>query len=134
MSEVPPDAPEGVLVQSLYVTGEGGESGWRVWDDGRHESRRDSGPWTVVSQLDDAGLADLRAALDAAGLAADAGIHRAGSPRHDATLWFQAVERGTPYTLALAGGARLPALDELTARLIAVLAGPGFPGFPPPGS
>ncbi len=126
----PPSLPPGVLVQSLYVTDEGEESGWRVWEDGTHESRRLSAPWAIVSTLDDAALAAVRSALDGADLAGMAGVHSAGEgPRQLATLWFQAVSRGTPFTVALAGGARLEALDALTAELIAALAGPG--GFPP---
>jgi hypothetical protein len=128
MSVSPPAMPSGLLVQSVYVTDEGEESGWRVWEDGRHESRRDGSPWGVVATLDAEQLAAVREALDSGGLDEMAGIHGAGDgPRQSATLWFQAVSRGQPQTVALIGGARLDALDSLTAKLIAALAGPDFP-------
>ena len=122
--------PSGLLVQSVYVSDEGGESGWRVWEDGRHESRQAGAPWELVSTLDGEQLAAIRDALDAGGLDEMAGIHRAGdeTPQH-AALWFQAVSGGEPKTVALLGGARLAALDALTAELVTALAGPDFP-FP----
>ena len=122
--------PSGLLVQSVYVSDEGGVSGWRVWEDGRHESRQAGAPWELVSTLDAEQLAAIRDALDAGGLDEMAGVHRAGddTPQH-AALWFQAVSRGEPKTVALLGGARLAALDALTAELVAALAGPDFP-FP----
>jgi hypothetical protein len=122
--------PSGLLVQSVYVSDEGGESGWRVWEDGRHESRQAGAPWELVSTLDAEQLAAIRDALDAGGLDEMAGVHRAGddTPQH-AALWFQAVSRGEPKTVALLGGARLAALDALTAELVAALAGRDFP-FP----
>lgn len=128
MSASPPDMPSGLLVQSIYVDEEGAESGWRVWEDGRHESRRDGGAWEVVETLGAEQLAAVREALDDGGLAELAGVHRAGDgPRQNATLWFQAVSRGEPQSVALVGGARLDALDALTAKLVAALAGPDFP-------
>ena len=123
--------PSGLLVQSVYVSDEGGESGWRVWEDGRHESRQAGRALReLVSTLDVEQLAAIRDALDAAGLDEMAGVHRAGddTPQH-AALWFQAVSRGEPKAVALLGGARLAALDALTAELVAALAGPDFP-FP----
>lgn len=123
-----PPLPPGVLVQSVYVTDEGEESGWRVWDDGRHESRRGGGPWEPFAMLDEQHLTAVREALDAGGLDEMAGIHRGDEgPRQGATLWFKAVSHDTPYTVALVGGAQLDALDALTAKLIAALAGPDFP-------
>jgi hypothetical protein len=128
MSTSAPDLPAGVLVQSLYVTDEGGESGWRVWDDGRHESRRGGGPWEETAMLDAQALATVREVLDDSDLAGMAGVHGMGDePRQTAMLWFQAHSGGRPYTVALVGDARVEGLDSLTARLFAAIAGPGFP-------
>jgi hypothetical protein len=128
MSASPPPMPSGVLVQSVYVTDEGEQSGWRVWADGRHESRRDGTAWQAVSTLDDEHLAAVREALDDGRLEQMAGMHRAGDgPRQDAALWFQAVSHGRRQTVTLVGGARLDALEALTAKLVEALAGPDFP-------
>jgi hypothetical protein len=128
MSIAPPPMPPGLLVQSTYVTEEGEQSGWRVWEDGRHESRRAGAPWQLVSTLDAEHLASIRAALDGGGLEQMAGVHRSGDDsREGATLWFQALSGGRPQTVALVRGARLDALDALTAKLVAALAGPDFP-------
>ncbi len=130
MSIAPPPMPPGLLVQSTYVTEEGEQSGWRVWEDGRHESRRTGAPWELDSTLDAEHLASVRAALDSGGLEQMAGVHRRrDGSREGAALWFQALSRGRPQTVALVGGARLDALDVLTAKLVAALAGPDFP-FP----
>ena len=130
MSIAPPPMPSGLLVQATYVSEEGEQSGWRVWEDGRHESRRADAQWELVSTLDAEHLASVRAALDDGGLEQMAGVHRSGDDsRESATLWFQALSGGRPHTVALVGGARLDALDALTAKLVAALAGPEFP-FP----
>jgi hypothetical protein len=125
-----PPLPDGVLVQSIYEDAEGEQAGWRVWRDGRHEGRRaDDEGWTAGPTIDAAGVDELRAILDDADLDAMAGVHRPeGETEHESTLWFQVARSdGTTATVALTGGASLPALDALIARLTPILSGGAAP-------
>lgn len=126
--EAPP-LPDGVLVQSVYVDEEGGEAGWRVWSDGRHEGRRAGGDWIPGPTIDAAGMDALRAILDDAGLDAMGGIHRPeAATEHESVLWFQVARPGAaPVTIGLMDAATLPALDALVARLAPVLSGGAVP-------
>lgn len=122
--ETPPPPPAGVLVQSVYTTGEGVASGWRVWEDGRHESRRDGGDWEEVGRLDPGAVDALRAALAGAGLPAVAGGHRPPDARPGGgALWFQAVLPEGPVAVGLLAGAASPPLEALMERLVPILSG-----------
>ena len=121
--EGPPPPPAGVLVQSVYATGEGVESGWRVWDDGRHESRVGGGAWEPAGSLGPDGVAAVRDALAGAGLPSVAGAHRPPDARPGGgALWFQAVLPGGPVAVGLLDGAASPELEALTERLVPILA------------
>jgi hypothetical protein len=119
-----PPLPDGVLVQSTSVNDEGEEAGWRVWADGRHEGRRAGAGWIAGPRLGAAALDELRAVLDEPALEAMAGVHEPSvETEHSSTLWLQVTRPGGPLTVALVGGARLDALDRLTARLMPILSG-----------
>lgn len=119
-----PEVPDGVLVQSVHVDDEGVEAGWRVWRDGRHESRRRGGPWADAGTIGAEGVAALRAVLDEAPLDEMAGVHRPQHPPlHGGALWFHVARPDGPATVVLEGGARSEPLERLTARLVPILAG-----------
>jgi hypothetical protein len=118
----PPPPPGGVLVQSVYTTGEGVASGWRVWEDGRHESRVGGGDWVPVGRLGPGSVAAARAALEGAGLDGIAGPHRPPGARPDGgDLWFQAALADGPVAVGLLAGAGSPELDALMAVLGPIL-------------
>jgi hypothetical protein len=123
----PPALPDGLLLRSVYTTDEGEESGWRLWDDGRHEHLGGDG-WEQDARLSPDQVAEVRAALDEADLAGMAGVHRdPETTRHIGVLWFQAASRDGPAAIALVGGASLPPLERLTGRLLAILSGGRLP-------
>ena len=126
----PPPLPDGVLVQSVHVDDHGREGGWRVWADGRHEGRAvGEADWEAGPAIDAAGMDEIQAILDDAGLDAMQGVHRPDAPvEHESALWFQAARPGgPPLTIGLLDGARLPALDGLVARLAPILSGGALP-------
>lgn len=126
----PPPLPDGVLVQSVHVDDRGREGGWRVWADGRHEGRAvgETG-WQAGPRIDAAGMDEIAAILDDAGLAAIDGIHRPAAPaEHESALWFQVARPDGPAVhVGLMDGVRLPELDRLVARLAPVLSGGTVP-------
>jgi hypothetical protein len=127
----PPDFPHGCLVQSVYVDDEGIESGWRIFADGRHESRRASAPWERLAPLDLHQVDQVRRALAASDLDRHAGVHGslAHAPRRG-VLWFQTDGRDAPALIALVGGAPLPAMERFNAGVFEILAGSPPPGRP----
>ena len=126
----PPPLPDGVLLQSVHLDDRGREGGWRVWADGRHEGRAvGENGWQAGPAIDAAGLDEIRAILDDAGLDAVAGVHRPeAAAEHESALWFQAARPGgPPLTVGLLDGARLPELERLVARLAPILSGGALP-------
>lgn len=86
-----PGLAEGVLIQAITASDRWGESGFRVWEDGRYERRQRGGPWVVQPPLDALRLETLRAAIGGASLAQAAGWHRSTRPaEHSETGWVQA--------------------------------------------
>lgn len=117
----PPPPPDGVLVQSVHTTVDGVASGWRVWEDGRHESRRDGGSWEAAAPLDASAVAAVREALAGSGLPAVAGAHRDPDARPGGALWLQAALPEGPVTVGLLDGASSPELEALMVRLVPIL-------------
>ncbi|WP_217922983.1 hypothetical protein [Miltoncostaea oceani] len=120
-----PPLPDGALVQSVF-TAEGVSSGWRVWDDGRHESMRDGGDWTAAPPLGPEAVAEVRRVLAEAGLASIAGVHDDPEVRGGGgVLRFAAAAPGGPFVVELRDGVSPAPLERLVARLVPILAGRG---------
>ena len=120
---VDPPLPDGALVQSVF-TADGTSSGWRVWDDGRHESMRDGGGWEAAPPLGPGAVAEVRRGLADAGLPAIAGVHDDPESRGEGgVLLFAAATPGGPVVVELRDGVSPPVLERLVERLVPILAG-----------
>jgi hypothetical protein len=114
---IPPPVPAGVLVQVLNVDAEGVEAGYRIYADGRYESRPAGKSWSQGERLSAARLERARAAIADAGLPALPAVTRLEGVRGDGrVLWAQSPEA----SVAVVGPARQPALEALSARLVAI--------------
>lgn len=123
MSVAPP-IPAGLLIQMLKYNADGVESGYRIFADGRYQSRPLGQPWSEGEPLDERQLAEARTAVAAAALETLPPMNMPSGRRYDgAVLWVQAVLDGVDCSVALVGSARQPAIDALSARLLALFDG-----------
>jgi hypothetical protein len=113
--------PAGLLVQFISLDAEGGEAGYRIYADGRYETHPVGKAWSWGEPLDEGQLAGVRAAVAEAEFAALPTVNERPGVRHDGRmLWVQAVDGAGAHSIVLVGPARLPAIDQLSARLMAV--------------
>jgi len=118
-----PAIPEGLLLQFLRVDAEGEEAGYRIYADGRYETRAAGKPWVQGNPLNVDQLEDARAALADAALDTLPAVSELPGVRHDGrVLWVQAVLEGAEQSVALVGPASQPAIHALSARLVALFA------------
>lgn len=122
-----PGLAEGVLIQAITASDRWGESGFRVWHDGRYERRQRGGAWVVQTPLDAPRLEALRAAIGGASLAMAAGWHRSSRPgEHRETGWVQADGA----TVAIDTECEVDSVDRLFAEIARIfgMASPAAPG------
>lgn len=120
-----PSMPAGTLVQSLLIDAEGEASGYRIFSDGRYESRLANLGWLAGETLNETQMQRVREAIAAAGLADLAGRYRSATPgEDDAVFWFQVAMDKEVHNIAVEGECEVPALSELSAKLLAVFQSP----------
>jgi hypothetical protein len=117
----PPAFPPGVLLQSIFVDARGRESGYRIFHDGRYQSRTTGGAWTDGPALDEHRLAAVRQAVAAAGLEHLQPYYAAPEADDGGVLWIQIGENDPPRAVAIESPRRVPEVDWLASRLVAIM-------------
>lgn len=116
-----PDVPEGVLLQVLLQDNvHDRTSGYRIYQDGRYESRPQGQDWAIGSPLTREQLATVEQAIQAANLATLAPLYQPQQPEDDGDqiLWTQVIQAGKPHSVAIQGSCRVPAIDTLNTQLV----------------
>jgi hypothetical protein len=113
--DTPPDVPDGVLVQSIAIDEHGRAGGYRIYADGRYESRPHGGDWRAGETLTPERLAAVERAIASVPLDGLAGRYE--NPGDPQVLWMQVAQGGRIRTVSVAGNRRVPELERLTARL-----------------
>ena len=116
-----PEMLEGVLLQSVLVTAEGEEAGYRIFADGRYQSKTINQDWTngtdlMADQVDQVRTIITEAHFDQ--LDALYEPTQAGSDRN--TLWMQAREAGQLYQVAIVGSCEVPQIQTLSQQLLEI--------------
>ena len=118
LDEPPPAVPDGVLVQSVVVHGDGERAGYRIYGDGRYQTLARGGDWVDGAPLDRERLERVERTIAAGPLDDLAGRYEGtvgeGEPN---VLWLQVARRGTMRTVSVVGDRRVPELERLTALL-----------------
>ena len=118
VDEPPPAVPDGVLVQSLVVHGDGERAGYRIYADGRYQTLPRGGDWVDGVPLDRDRLERVERAIEAEPFGDLAGRYEGtvgeGEPN---VLWLQVAQGGTVRTVSVVGDRRVPELERLTALL-----------------
>ena len=112
--EIPPEVPDGVLVQSIAIDEHDRQAGYRIHADGRYESLRDGG-WHEGERLTPERLEAVGRAIDSVPLDDLAGRYE--NPGDPQVLWMQVAQGGRIRTVSVAGNRRVPELERLTALL-----------------
>ena len=118
VDEQPPAVPDGVLVQSLVVHGEGERAGYRIYGDGRYQTLPRGGDWVDGVPLDRDRLERVERAIEAEPIDDLAGRYEGavgeGEPN---VLWLQVARGDAVRTVSVVGNRRVPELERLTALL-----------------
>ncbi len=117
----PPALPPGVLLQSIVVDARGRESGYRIFHDGRYQSRTAGGRWTDGPALDEHRLAAVREAVATAGIEHLQPYYAAPEADDRGVLWMQLGENDPPRAVAVELPRRVPEIDRLAGRLVAIM-------------
>jgi len=118
----PPAAPPDTLVQSLLVDPEGTTAGYRISSGGGYHSRTRERGWSEGRRLTPEQVAAIERAIGDSGFDALEDRYERRSHEHEpSTLWFQVARPEGLRTVEVVGGARVPALERLTARLTEIV-------------
>ena len=118
ISEPAPAVPEGVIVQSLVVHGDGERAGYRIYGDGRYQTLARGSEWVDGARLGRSRLERVERALEAEPLDDLPGRYEGtlgeGEPN---VLWIQVAHAGAVRSVSVVGDRRVPELERLTALL-----------------
>jgi hypothetical protein len=118
IDEPPPAVPDGVLVQSIVVHGDGERAGYRIYADGRYQTLARGTDWVDGTPLGGDRLQHVERAIEAEPLDDLAGRYEGDTGEGEPNvLWLQVARGGTVRTVSVVGNRRVPALERLTALL-----------------
>ena len=114
-----PEMPQGVILQSVLVNDEGESSGYRIYDDGRYETKTVQEPWSFGEPLTEQQVEAVKASI------AETRFDRLGehyqpvevSPSSN-TLWMQVNDAGERFDVEMVGSCEVPAITTLTAQIV----------------
>lgn len=118
-----PSVPEGILLQMMVIDPRGEEGGYRIYQDGRYETKPMGQPWTFDRALTPAQMQAVRAAL------AEANPEQLTSrlqtveesSEDSATLWAQvATENETVRSIGVQSPHKIPEIETLSAHLVEI--------------
>ncbi len=116
-----PAVPEGVLLQSVLVNAEGETSGYRIFADGRYQTKSISQDWADADALTTGQVERVQTIITDAPIEQLEAVYeptRAGEDRN--TLWMQVAKGGQLYQVAIVGSCEVPPIQTLTQQLFEV--------------
>jgi hypothetical protein len=122
ITAAPPLVPEGVILQSIVTSEACDEAGYRIYADGRHESRAcgNEKSWKVTTTLSADELSRVREAIARTKIAALARGYGAPRPASDETTSWIQIRGEANHDVAVRGGCRIAALEALGSELLAI--------------
>lgn len=114
-----PEMPQGIILQSVLVNDEGESSGYRIYDDGRYETKTVQEPWSFGEPLTEQQVEAVKASI------AETRFDRLRehyqpdevSPSSN-TLWMQVNDAGERFDVEMVGSCEVPAITTLTAQIV----------------
>jgi hypothetical protein len=114
-----PVLPDGVLLQSLVMSDKGLETGLRIHEDGRLESKPGGADWAPGKVLPPDQLRTVRQAVTDARLGQVAAYHRAVVPRRGMGVnWLGVRDGGAVVVVAMDDACFVPEVHALMVKLV----------------
>jgi hypothetical protein len=114
-----PALPDGVLLQSLVISDKGLETGLRIHEDGRLESKPGGADWASGKVLPPDQLQTVRQAVADARLGQVAAYHRAVVPRGGMGVnWLEVRDGGAVVVVAMDDACFVPEVHALMVKLV----------------
>jgi hypothetical protein len=118
MSEIP-EMPSGVLLQSVLISEEGETSGYRIYEDGRYETKAIQENWSFGEPLTGDQVEAVKAII------AEARFDRLSEhyqpeqviPNAN-TLWMQVNDAGERFDVELVDSCEVPAITALSGKIV----------------
>lgn len=114
-----PEMPQGTLLQSVLVNDEGETSGYRIYDDGRYETKTVMDAWSFGEPLSADQVEALKAHI------AEARFDRLREHYHSEevspssnTLWMQVDDAGERFDVEMVGSCEVPAITTLSGQIV----------------
>lgn len=118
MSEIP-DMPQGVLLQSMLINVEGETSGYRIYEDGRYESKTVQEPWSFGEPLTEDQVETVKAIIAEAQFDRLSERYEPDEQIPDAnTLWMQVNDAGERYNVEMVASCEVPVITNLSAQIV----------------
>jgi hypothetical protein len=114
-----PEMPQGTLLQSVLINAEGETSGYRIYADGRYETRAIGEDWKLADPLSPAQVERVAEAISETDFEQLQPHYEPARPATDRnTLWMQADKAGQRFDIEIVGSCEVPAIQTLSARIV----------------
>jgi hypothetical protein len=114
-----PEMPQGTLLQSVLVNAEGETSGYRIYTDGRYETKVVTEGWKSAEPLSPAQVKRAVEAVSETEFEQLQPHYQPARPATDSnTLWMQADKAGKRFDIEIVGSCEVPAIQTLSARIV----------------
>lgn len=116
-----PEMPPGVIVQSVLENPEGETAGYRIYRDGRYESKTIAQPWTLGDSLTPTQVAAVVKIISESNFDQLESHYQPERPVEDAnTLWMQIDDDGRRFVIAIEGSCEVSAIRTFSERILEV--------------
>ncbi len=114
-----PEMPQGVLLQSILINDEGETGGYRIYDDGRYETKAVQGAWSYADPLTEEQVEAVKASIAEARFDRLSERYQPEQMSESAnTLWMQVDDAGERFHVELVDSCEVPAITALSGKIV----------------
>ena len=114
-----PDMPQGVILQSILIDVEGETSGYRIYEDGRYESKTALDSWSFGDPLAEDQVQTVKSIIAEARFDRLSEHYEPEGQLPDVnTLWMQVNDAGNRFDVEMVGSCEVPAIARLSEQIV----------------